>query len=173
MFKLFGIFLRIGAFTIGGGYAMIPLVQEELVENQKLLSEEDFLDVLAVSQSFPGALAVNSSTMIGYRLYGVPGALLSALGVILPSFTIILLLAGVILNVKDHPLYIKGMAGVKPVVAALIFVSVYKLQKAIDKSAFTIGVFALGLLIMILLDLSPIVAILSAVAAGILKGVRG
>ena len=87
----FGIFFKIGAFTIGGGYAMVPLIENEIVTKRKWIAQEDFIDLLAISQSAPGILAVNISIFIGYKLRGIRGSIITALGTILPSFIIILL----------------------------------------------------------------------------------
>ena len=91
--EAFKIFFKIGAFTIGGGYAMVPLIENEIVDKRGWLAREDFVDLLAISQSAPGILAVNISIFIGYRLKGVPGSIVTALGTVLPSFLIILAIA--------------------------------------------------------------------------------
>ena len=88
--EAFGIFFKIGAFTIGGGYAMVPLIENEIVTKRKWIAQEDFIDLLAISQSAPGILAVNISIFIGYKLRGIRGSIITALGTILPSFIIIL-----------------------------------------------------------------------------------
>ncbi|GAE23418.1 chromate transport protein [Bacteroides pyogenes JCM 10003] len=91
-FELFGIFFKIGAFTIGGGYAMVPLIQNEIVTRRKWIAQEDFIDLLAIAQSSPGVLAVNIAIFIGYKLRGIRGSVVTTLGTVLPSFIIILLL---------------------------------------------------------------------------------
>ena len=91
--EAFGIFFKIGAFTIGGGYAMVPLIENEIVTKRKWIAQEDFIDLLAISQSAPGILAVNISIFIGYKLRGIRGSIITALGTILPSFIIILAIA--------------------------------------------------------------------------------
>ena len=91
--QLFFTFLKIGAFTFGGGYAMIPLVQRETVENHRWITDDELLDIIAIAESTPGPIAVNSATFVGYRVGGTAGALLASLGVILPSFTVILLIS--------------------------------------------------------------------------------
>ena len=93
--EAFGIFFKIGAFTIGGGYAMVPLIENEIVTKRKWIAQEDFIDLLAISQSAPGILAVNISIFIGYKLRGIRGSIITALGTILPSFIIILAIAPV------------------------------------------------------------------------------
>ena len=93
LLKMFFSFFKIGAFTFGGGYAMIPLIEEEVVNKNKWIEKEEFMDMLVISQSFPGALAINCSTFIGYKLGGMIGGIIAILGVTLPSFIIILFVA--------------------------------------------------------------------------------
>ena len=100
----FGIFFKIGAFTIGGGYAMVPLIENEIVTKRKWIAQDDFIDLLAISQSAPGILAVNISIFIGYKLRGIRGSIVTALGTILPSFIIILTIALFFHNFKDNPI---------------------------------------------------------------------
>lgn len=153
LLKMFFIFFRIGAFTFGGGYAMIPLIENELVEKEELIKQEEFLDIIALAQSIPGAIALNTSTYIGYRTKGIKGAITACIGVVLPSFLIILLIASVFIKIFDNPLVAKGFLGIRAAVVALILSAVFKMSKSIDKSALsiiiliasTIGVFALGI----------------------------
>ena len=109
----FGIFFKIGAFTIGGGYAMVPLIENEIVTKRKWIAQEDFIDLLAISQSAPGILAVNISIFIGYKLRGIRGSIVTALGTILPSFIIILATMGRSAKINRYNLWI-------PVVSALL-----------------------------------------------------
>ena len=106
--EAFGIFFKIGAFTIGGGYAMVPLIENEIVTKRNWISKDDFVDLLAISQSAPGILAVNISIFIGYKLRGIRGSLVTALGTVLPSFIIILAIAMFFHNFKDNPTYLQG-----------------------------------------------------------------
>ncbi len=160
LFKLFITFFKIGAFTFGGGYAMIPIIQEEVVDKNKWLEEDEFLDVIAIAQGSPGAMAVNTSIYIGYRLNGIKGALASLLGTVLPSFLIILLVATVFFQYRNNPIIEKVFLGIRPAVVALIASAVYKLMKS---SKFTSGkliVSLLTVLAIVFLDISPIYLIL-------------
>ena len=96
IFQLFLVFLKIGAFTFGGGYAMIPIIQKEIVENKKWITDDDILEIIAIAESTPGPIAINSATFVGYRVAGFFGAMLATLGVVLPSFVIILLISFVL-----------------------------------------------------------------------------
>ena len=111
--KSFAIFLKIGLFTIGGGYAMVPLIQDEIVEKRKWIDKEDFIDLLALTQSVPGIFAVNIAIFIGYKLRKFKGALAMALGTILPSFFIILAIALFFQQFKNYEVWI-------PIVSALL-----------------------------------------------------
>ena len=113
-------FFKIGLFTIGGGYAMVPLIEEEVVNKKRWITQEDFIDLLAVSQSVPGVFAVNFSIFIGYKLKRFPGALALALGTILPSFLIILSIALFFHQFKEYETVEKIFKGIRPAVVALI-----------------------------------------------------
>ena len=118
--EAFGIFFKIGAFTIVGGYAMVPLIENEIVPKRKWIAQEDFIDLLAISQSAPGILAVNISIFIGYKLRGIRGSIITALGTILPSFIIILAIALFFHSFKDNPIVERIFKGIRPAVVALI-----------------------------------------------------
>ena len=118
--EAFGIFFKIGAFTIGGGYAMVPLIENEIVTKRKWIAQEDFIDLLAISQSAPGILAVNISIFIGYKLRGIRGSIITALGTILPSFIIILAIALFFHSFKDNPIVESIFNGLRPAVVGLL-----------------------------------------------------
>lgn len=127
--NLFSTFFRIGLFTIGGGYAMIPMIDDEVVEKQKWLNRQDFLDLLAVAQTVPGVFAVNMSINIGYRVRKTPGAVMCALGCVLPSFLIILAIALFFHQFEDNAAVEAVFKGVRPAVVALIAAPCIKLAK--------------------------------------------
>lgn len=126
---MFKVFFKIGLFTIGGGLAMIPLIRDEFVERQKWIDDKDITDVLALSQSLPGVIAVNSATFLGYRLAGIKGALVCTLGVILPSFLIIFAIATFFaMNDLANNLYLnKFFSGVNAAIAVLLIAAVMKM----------------------------------------------
>ena len=128
-FELFWIFFKIGAFTLGGGYAMVPLIQNEIVGKKKWIEKEDFVDMLALAQSAPGALAVNTAVFVGYKIKGVSGALVTAIAGLLPSVIIIWILAALFTNFQNNPYIIKAFKAIRPMVVALIAVSVYTIGK--------------------------------------------
>ncbi|OPJ56316.1 chromate transporter [Alkalithermobacter paradoxus] len=160
MLDLFITFLRIGFFTFGGGYAMIPIIEKELVINKKLISSEEFLDYISVAQSFPGAIAVNLSLLLGYRFYKVLGSLLCLLGVVLPSFISILILA-YYYNLTKNSQVLKGFFyGVRPVVVSLLIYSFWNLAKKMDKTKFNIMFVISSFVIVTFLNINPIWVIL-------------
>ena len=126
--RIFGVFAKIGAFTIGGGYAMIPLIQKEIV-GRGWLRDEDFPDIIALSQAAPGILAVNISIFVGYKLRGTFGSLVATLGSVLPSFLIILSIAALFTGYQDNPVVISIFRGIRPVVVALIAVPMVRMMK--------------------------------------------
>lgn len=167
MMKLFGIFFKIGLFTLGGGYAMVPVIEEEIVEKNKWMSEDEFLDVLAMAQSLPGPLAVNTATFVGYRLKKSSGAVICCLGTVMPSFLIILIIASLLTGLYQNPLVIKFFMGIRPAVAGLILTAVFKLKKGIDASLFSIVMVLMAIACVGIMAWSPIIVILVAAFSGI------
>lgn len=132
LIEIFKTFFKIGAFTIGGGYAMLPLVQDEVCTNKHWVTDEEFLDIIAIVNSLPGMLATNSSGFIGYRLRGVAGFVTAILGCITPSIVIILILATVFTAVSDNPYVQAFFMGVRPCIVVIMANAVYKLGKKVD-----------------------------------------
>lgn len=166
--KLFITFFRIGAFTLGGGYAMVPLIQAEIVDKNKWMSNEEFLDALAVAQSSPGALAVNTAVFTGYKISGLLGALSTLLGVTLPSFMIILIIAKFLYKYRNNPAIDKVFLGIGPAVVALISSAVYKIGKKSKFDKKNYGIALLALLIIVIFDISPIYVILAGGVGAVL-----
>lgn len=165
--QLFSSFAKIGAFTIGGGYAMIPLIQREVVERKKWLDKEEFLDILAISQSAPGILIINISIFIGEKLRGVKGSIVSALGSALPSFLMILVIAYFFENFKDNPIVNRIFQGIRPAVVALIAVPLITLSKSANLNIYTAFIPVITVLLIVLLSISPIWIILSGALLGL------
>lgn len=160
--EIFSCFAKIGAFTIGGGYAMIPIIQKEVVEKKKWIEEQDFMDVLAISQSAPGLLAVNISIFLGYKLKGVKGSIVATLGSIAPSFLIILAIAMFFAGYQDNPTVIKIFKGMRPVVVALIAVPVINMAKKSKLNIYTGALAVATTLLIIFASVSPIYILLVA-----------
>ena len=129
-FQLFYTYLKIGTFTLGGGYAMLPLIQREGVERKKWIDEEEFLNMIALAQAAPGLIAVNSAIFIGWRVGGWRGVCGAVLGAVLPSFLIILAIAMVFSDWKELPAVEAAFKGIRPAVVALIAAPLVKLAKS-------------------------------------------
>ena len=168
--ELFKIFFRIGAFTIGGGYAMVPLIEDEIVAKRKWIKSEDFLDLLAIAQSSPGILAVNIAIFVGYRLKGMKGSLVTSLGAILPSFLMILAIALFFQQFKDNVYVEKIFKGIRPAVVALIAAPTFKLGKSAKINRYTIWIPIISALLIWLLGFSPIWIIIAAGVGGFVYG---
>ncbi|UMZ75429.1 chromate transporter [Natranaerofaba carboxydovora] len=162
--KLFITFLRLGAFTFGGGYAMLPLIKRDIVEKENWLDEGEFLDALTISQSVPGAVAINTAIYTGYKIKGTPGAFVCLLGVIIPSFTIILLIAMYFLRFQEVGIVNKAFMGIRPGVVGLIFAAVISIGKPILTQKKSIIIF-LAAFFLAVIGLHPIGVI---VAFGVL-----
>lgn len=165
--SLFMSFFKIGAFTIGGGYAMLPLIQKEVVERKKWIDKEEFLDMLAVAQSAPGPIAINTAVFTGYKIGGVPGAIFTTLGSALPSFVIILLVATIFVNIKDNPIVERVFKGIRPAVVALIAVPVLGMGKDAKVNINNV-IIPIGVAIAVaFLKISPIYVIILTAIGGI------
>lgn len=159
LWQIFFAFAKIGAFTIGGGYAMIPIIQDEM-SRRKWIPEEDLPDIVALSQSAPGVMAVNISIFAGYRLRGIKGSIAATLGSILPSFLIILLIAMVFSAFKDNPIVERIFKGIRPAVIALIAVPMVKMAKKNNKTWWAWAISILSLALVAFLGISPIYILL-------------
>ena len=168
LFKLFISFLKIGAFSFGGGYAMLPLIKKEIIVVRGWLSVKEFIDILAVVEMTPGPIAINSATFLGYRVAGVLGSIVATMGVILPSFIIILIIAHFLEKFKESEYVDWGFKGIRPVVLGLIIAASLTVTKDafIDFKSVGIGV-ALFYLISFK-KLHPIFAIVLVGIAGVI-----
>ena len=162
----FKTFFRIGLFTLGGGYAMIPLIEAEVVEKHHWVSKEEFLDLIAIAQSCPGVFAINISIFIGYKLRKIRGALATALGTALPSFLIILFIAMFFHSFEDNPVVASIFRGIRPAVVALIAVPTFNLAKSAKISWSNCWIPAGSALAIWLLGISPIYIIILAGLSG-------
>lgn len=166
----FLIFFRIGIFTIGGGYAMVPLIETELVSKRKWISQNDFLDLMALAQTVPGIFAVNIAIFIGYKLRKFWGAFWMALGTILPSFLIILAIALFFQQMKDNTVVESIFKGIRPAVVALIAVPTFKMAKSARINRYNLWIPVVSALLIWLLDFSPIYIIILSGLGGYLYG---
>lgn len=167
---LFKTFFKIGAFTLGGGYAMIPIIENEVVEKHQWVSRDEFLDLIAVAQSCPGVFAINISIFIGYKLQKMRGALSACLGTALPSFLIILLIALFFHSFMDVPWVAAMFRGIRPAVVALIAVPTFKLSKTAGISLVNCWIPILSAVLIWALGVNPIYIIMAAALGGYLYG---
>lgn len=166
--KLFLTFLKIGAFTFGGGYAMLPLIREAVVDKEKWLTDDGFLDMIGITQSIPGVLAVNSAVFLGYQLAGIPGALVSAVGAVLPSFLIILFIAVFLTRFSDNVIVNKAFTGVRSAVVALIAYAVIRLGRKTIRGGFDRIIAGGALILAYFFGLNPVFVISAAAVVGLL-----
>jgi chromate transporter len=166
--NMFWTFFKIGAFTFGGGYAMIPLIETEVVGKNQWVSKEDFLDIIVISQTFPGALAVNSSIFIGYRISGLLGAIIALLGVILPSFFIILCIATFFMKFRDYYYVDLVFKGISAAVPMLILIAVVSLSKSLKKSYINLIIILVSMASILFLNIHPVIVILLSALYGII-----
>ncbi|GHT88834.1 chromate transporter [Bacteroidia bacterium] len=168
--QIFCTFAKIGAFTIGGGYAMLPLIQKEVVEKKQWISPDDFVDMIALSQSVPGILAVNIAIFTGHRMKGNAGSIVATLGSILPSCVIILLIAMFFRNFQDNPYIVKIFNAIRPAVVALIAVPVFTTAKSVGINLKTVIIPVAAAFLIWYLGVSPIYIVLAAAIGGVIYG---
>ena len=165
---LFLTFAKVGVMTFGGGYAMLPILQREVVENKGWATDEELTDYFAIGQCTPGVIAVNTATFIGQKQRGIAGGIVATLGVVFPSLVIISALAGVIAAFSHLTWVAHAFAGVRVCVCVLIFNAVLKLMKSSMKDAWGIAIFAVIFVLSILTNLSPVIYVVAAALAGVL-----
>ena len=165
--KLFTVFFRIGAFTFGGGYAMITYIQREIVEKNKWIESDEILDFFAIVQSAPGVIAVNSSTFVGYRIAGLAGAVAATIGVVLPSYIVLTVIALFFYGFKNYPFVNEAFYGIQAGVAALMSSVVYRLGKTALKSVFAFILAAGAFLALTVFGASAILVLVTAAVLGL------
>ncbi|MDL2222138.1 chromate transporter [Parabacteroides sp. OttesenSCG-928-N08] len=164
--QLFLTFLKIGSFTIGGGYAMLPLIERDVV-GKGWLSKEEFIDLFAVAQSMPGVFAVNISIFVGYKLRRVPGSIVCTLGSILPSFLIILAIALFFSQIQDNEVVEKVFKGLRPAVVALIAVPCITTAKTLKLSYKAMIIPVVAALLIWKVGVSPVLIVIAAILGGL------
>ncbi|MDD3192392.1 MAG: chromate transporter [Oscillospiraceae bacterium] len=165
---LFRTFFKIGAFTFGGGYAMIPLIQKETVESHSWISDADILDIVAMAEATPGPIAINCATFVGYKVAGFWGSLCATLGVVLPSFTIISILAFFLEPFKTLKVVSYAFVGIRAGVMVLIVQAILKMQKSCERNWINTLILLGAFVCVAFLDLSVILILLVSAACGIL-----
>ncbi len=167
LLQLFYTFFKIGSFTFGGGYAMLPLIEREVVDNRRWINQQELIDILALAQTAPGAIAVNSSIFIGKRIAGILGALLAVIGMVLPSFVVISIIAVYLHRYGDNVIVAKALRGIRPAVVTLIILAVLRIGKSAVYDKATIIIAAGAFILLTLSGINPILAIISGGVVGV------
>ena len=159
LLPLFLTFLKIGAFTFGGGYAMIPLIQKEVTENHKWLSDEDILNIVAIAESTPGPIAINSATFVGYMTCGVMGSAAATLGVVLPAFIFIALISLLLQNIMDIQAVQYAFMGIRAAVLALVIKALWSMYKQCPKGLISYIIMTIAFIAVAVfnLDIFPVI----------------
>ncbi|MBQ9944622.1 MAG: chromate transporter [Clostridia bacterium] len=168
LLPLFLTFLKIGAFTFGGGYAMIPLIQKEVTENHKWLSDEDILNIVAIAESTPGPIAINSATFVGYMTCGVLGSVLATLGVVLPAFLVISLISLLLQNVMDIQAVQYAFMGIRAGVLALVVKALISMYKQCPKNLVAYVIAGIAFAVSLLTDISILYVIITCAVLGLI-----
>ncbi len=167
IFSLFVSFFKVGIMTFGGGYAMLPMLERELVDKKKYVTMDEIMDYYAVGQCTPGVIAVNVATFIGYKRKGIVGGIFATLGVVFPSIIIITLLASVLQMIAGHPIVGHAFAGISVAVCALIIQAIFKLSKSGIKDLMT-AIIAAAALALSLIDVPPVLIIIGSGVVGVI-----
>ena len=168
LFDLFKTFCRIGGLTFGGGYAMLPMLQKEVVDERKWATNDELLDYYAVGQATPGIIAVNTATFVGYKVKGIWGALFATLEVVFPSFVIILVIASFLQNFSKYIIVQNAFSGIRVAVGVLILNAIIGLLKKSVVNKISTVIFIVTCLFGIVLNISPIYIVIAACIIGIL-----
>lgn len=170
--KIFVSFFKIGLFTFGGGYAMMPLFRQELIDKHKYIMENELIDYYSIGQCTPGVIAVNVATFTGYKIKGVLGAVTATFAIVLPSLLIIMALAGILQTLSDNQIVAHAFAGIRIGVIALILNEVIHLFKKAVTSRLQLGIFVIILAALLFGGVSAIMAVIMAASVGIVRYLR-
>lgn len=170
LWELFIMFLNIGAFTFGGGFAMLPIIQKEVVETRRWATDEEIIDCFAIGQCTPGVIAVNTATFIGYKRKGIAGGIVATAGVILPSLVIITIIATFFQQFQNYKIVQYAFGGIRVGVIALITMTIYTMFKQTVKNLLGIVIFVFAFIIIAFTNLSPIIVIVISALLGIVRG---
>ncbi|MBE6047266.1 MAG: chromate transporter [Clostridium sp.] len=168
LLKMFVVFFKIGAFTFGGGYAMIPLIEEEIVNKNKWVDKDEFMDMLIVAQSLPGPLALNCSGFIGDRIGGLLGQIMAILGVTIPSFSIILFIAAFFMRFRENYYVNLAFKGISAAVPMLVLVGVVSMAKKVERNLENILICVISLFLLVVLNVNPIYVTIGGAIYGII-----
>ena len=165
---IFLTYLKISSTTYGGGYAMVGTMERELVEQQKLMNDDDYFEIIGICQTFPGPLAITSSGFIGYRLEGVGGAIAAILGVLVPSFILIFIISTLLLTFDQNPVVQAALTGIDSVVPMLILLAIVKFVAKFKKNVHNIIAAIIAIIALEVFNINPAIVIIVAAAYGLL-----
>lgn len=168
IWALFTSFFKIGAFTFGGGYAMIPLIQKEIGEKHKWITDDDLLDIIAIAESTPGPIAINAATFVGYKTCGFWGAFFSTLGVVLPSFVIIIIISYLLRGFAHIPAVKYAFYGIRAGVLALIVKALWSMYRQCPKNLISYIIMALAFAVAVIFDINVIYIIIGCALTGLI-----
>ena len=169
--KLFFTFLKIGAFTFGGGYAMIPFIQKETVEKNKWISDDDILEIIAIAESTPGPIAINTATFVGYRTCGFFGAFCATLGVVLPSFLIISIVAFVLKQFSDIKAVQYAFVGIRAGVMALLIKALWSMYKKMSKNVLAYIIAVIAFVAVAVFEINVLFVIIGCAVIGLVSSI--
>lgn len=167
--NLFWTFMKIGLFTFGGGYAMISLIHKEAVEKNKWISEEEMNNIIVVAESTPGPISINASTFIGYKTGKILGAITATLALVIPSFTIIILISLFLTMFQNSSIITYAFQGIRAAIIILLFEAVLKLSKPLKKNAFFYSLFLISFILNFFFNINAIVLIITSIILAIIK----
>ncbi|HZK37988.1 MAG TPA: chromate transporter [Clostridia bacterium] len=170
LWELFIMFFNIGAFTFGGGFAMLPIIQREVVEKKKWATDEEIIDCFAIGQCTPGVIAVNTATFIGYKRKGIIGGIVATVGVVLPSLIVITIITTFFKQFQHYRIVQYAFGGIRVGVIALIANTVFKMLKQVAKNWVCIAIFIVAFIFIAFTDFSPIIIIVASILLGIFRG---
>ena len=173
LIQMFFIFARIGGFTFGGGYAMLPMLQKELVENKGWTTNEELIDYYAIGQCTPGIIAVNVATFVGYKTKGIIGGIFATLGIITPSLIIVGIIAAFISGFQDYEVVQWAFSGIRAAVVALILSAMWKIAKKSLVDIFAVIIFLAVAVLSYFTDLSPVIFVVTAGICGLVLNMTG
>lgn len=173
LLQLFLIFARVGGFTFGGGYAMLPMLQKELVENKGWTTNEELIDYYAIGQCTPGIIAVNVATFVGYKTKGILGGIFATLGMITPSLIIVGIIAAFISGFQDYEVVQWAFSGIRAAVVALILSAMWKIAKKSIVDIFAFIIFLAVAILSYFTDLSPVIFVIAAGVCGLVINSAG
>lgn len=173
LLELFVVFLKLGTFTIGGGVAMIPILRDSMVNEKEWFTDEEMVDIIAICQSLPGVIAINMATYVGFRKKGLSGSLVATLGVIIPSFLIILMLAKGIAAIGDNPRLMGGLAGLRAAATGMVILAIYRMAKSVANGWVSGLLAVMSFVLIAFFDVSVALVVLVYLVGGALFGVYG